>query len=441
MKFRTFKSKEELLDHVRRTALQAQPGQNAIIRNIKVSFDAEISNIHDRTVELVECVFTDKLVADGIKISKCQVNKLHVIHNVQLENCRSQIDPSVHFEAPINYLVVQGRKNKISQAKIEHFDTADSPGGDITDCAIDWLVIRSRISVLAFTSVHAKSIVVLNMEGTLIMKHLHELQKLELLGGAKEADCAITIDTVHFDPNLPSNTFDLGLVNTKDVKLANINLSNVLLTVHTTSLEFSYEGITWPARYEQYGWQSTPEHISLQLLFTVLKKKSKDKGDEIQERVFASFELQAYYLAQSFSRPKIMFAETKWCYLKKPVFHNFRWSNINLYLLPFDLSYWSNRFGRSWGLPFWWLVLSTIIFYLITILILSSINDTSPRLVWETLNGLGAGYQYLLPTHSFQIFKPYNGNGWIFFIDAIQRIFSGYFIFQFVRAFRFHVAR
>ncbi|MDF2380513.1 hypothetical protein JMG10_03465 [Nostoc ellipsosporum NOK] len=92
----------------------------------------------------------------------------------------------------------------------------------------------------------------------------------------------------------------------------------------------------------------------------------------------------------------------------------------------------SNYHGQDWQLPITWLLFSSFLFY--TLLNFATNFDCYH---------IGNYLNFLLPFHSLSDVTCSNGpvlNAWAKFWDILQRLFSSYFIFQFLRAFRKYVS-
>ena len=91
----------------------------------------------------------------------------------------------------------------------------------------------------------------------------------------------------------------------------------------------------------------------------------------------------------------------------------------------------SNNHGQNWFLPLAWLVLFSTIFYFLIIYCEGSFKCVH----------IGNFLNFLTPFHSEKDITcgVDTHNGWITFWDILQKLFSSYFIFQFLRAFRKYV--
>jgi hypothetical protein len=236
--------------------------------------------------------------------------------------------------------------------------------------------------------------------------------------------------------NFIFTNFDLG-----PVKLRLYNLLDFRL---------NYKSVRFSENLSNYqGWKDKYE---LRYYLREFKINAARHSDYILERIFASMELETYLNESSRFKQRIFFHPLRGVYrIMFPVFSfckRFPFIKLNynpirkIETWPLWLSKITNEFGRNWILPALWLIdLSAFFFICIVALMCKGqnwlqITDQVTRL-WDN----GVFLQFLLPTHSFSLFSTYNQSFQIHVVDSLQRLTSGYLIFQQVRAFRFHVAK
>ncbi len=199
------------------------------------------------------------------------------------------------------------------------------------------------------------------------------------------------------------------------VELTNISLEKIYLFLYgIKDFMFTYQNVLFPKAIHFYknsdiNWQY------LSTIFRKMKHNFEEKKDHIQARIFASMELESHYLYLTQDKKE------KW-------FNHF----------PLYTSKVSNDFGRNWIKP--------LIFFLGTSFILLIALGYSMELDFSSIPDLlvsGDYFIFLLPTHDLNMFDKYQPTyiGTVATIDFFQRLVSGFFIFQFIRAFRFHVAK
>jgi hypothetical protein len=108
------------------------------------------------------------------------------------------------------------------------------------------------------------------------------------------------------------------------------------------------------------------------------------------------------------------------------------WHNFSDWIILKSNRY-SNDYGQNWVYPILWLLSFSLLLYTI-------LNYCYGSFVCYHVGNYS---NFLMPFHNLKDVlcgdnKPIQNN-WVFFWDTIQRIFSSYFIFQFLRAFRKYV--
>lgn len=107
--------------------------------------------------------------------------------------------------------------------------------------------------------------------------------------------------------------------------------------------------------------------------------------------------------------------------------------------IPLFVSWLSNSFGLSLGLPLFWIVF----FVLLQTFVLLQLAGTCEFYLSESW---GLFFNILNPAHRTNLFldvfdgnctAPLNYKNWLYVIDNLNRIFIGYMIFQFANAFRY----
>lgn len=104
----------------------------------------------------------------------------------------------------------------------------------------------------------------------------------------------------------------------------------------------------------------------------------------------------------------------------------------------------TNNFGLSWWKPTWIIFLITLGFYLIMLPIFSTeLNYTFPSSLKdvgntfsEWINNLDVFWQLFNPARKFTSVYGEINSGWLQFLDLIQRIILGVFIYQIIKGFR-----
>ncbi|MEM8568317.1 MAG: hypothetical protein AAGF85_17785 [Bacteroidota bacterium] len=120
-------------------------------------------------------------------------------------------------------------------------------------------------------------------------------------------------------------------------------------------------------------------------------------------------------------------------------FHTLTWKGDLIEKAPLSLSHITNKFRRNWWLPLLWIFGLSHLFYFIATIPYISLTLYSD--FWGTIGAKffdGHSLTFMLPTHRLSLVFPNNPSALVVAIDFVQRIVSGFLIFQFIRAFRFN---
>jgi hypothetical protein len=188
--------------------------------------------------------------------------------------------------------------------------------------------------------------------------------------------------------------YHINLKSFRKIQIFNCHLQNIIpVNVKWNFNESAYEGIK-------------PDY--LREFFRQLKNICAKNMDKVSQLRFEKMEMDAYTLQLN---PKTDFQD--WIILK---------SN--------ELS---NSHGQSWAKPLLWLLLFSFVLYTLLQVVFGSFGEYH----------LGNYFNFLLPFHDVKDVLVINGTGGVpnllRLIDVLQKLISGYFIFQFLRAFRKYV--
>lgn len=99
----------------------------------------------------------------------------------------------------------------------------------------------------------------------------------------------------------------------------------------------------------------------------------------------------------------------------------------------FKSNKYSNDYGQNWAIPIFWLIGFSFLFYTLLNYFFGN---------FECYH-IGNYINFMMPFHGLKDVlcsqEKSITNNWVVFWDVVQRLFSGYFIFQFLRAFRKYV--
>ncbi|MEM8568313.1 MAG: hypothetical protein AAGF85_17765 [Bacteroidota bacterium] len=112
---------------------------------------------------------------------------------------------------------------------------------------------------------------------------------------------------------------------------------------------------------------------------------------------------------------------------------------FNFEKIPLLISKYANRFGRNWWLPLLCIIGVSLYLYFMAAFAyprFTFYSDFGKVIIDKFLDG--HIWTFMLPTHRLSTVFPNNTSGWVIFIDFLQRIVSGFLIYQFIRAFRFN---
>ena len=174
--------------------------------------------------------------------------------------------------------------------------------------------------------------------------------------------------------------------------------------------------VTW--NFKRYAYSEEKE-IQLRELFRQMKIVCSANSDKISSMRFEKLEM-FFYTSELGARFNKKY-NSRWIALKEHCLNFFDyfilWSNK-----------WSNDYGQNWFRSFALLCGFTFVFYFALVASADKFDT------WH----FGRGAAFLNPAHTLKEILSVEeiANPWTYFWDMCQRVFSGYFIFQFLRAFR-----
>ena len=183
--------------------------------------------------------------------------------------------------------------------------------------------------------------------------------------------------------------------------------------------------IIWPKQiYVSQRLKSKGNYRELRENYRQLKQAMKKQGDAVQALRFESKEWGAHmnYLKSNYPGLRNHFGDKF-----------ILWTNA------------SNDYGLNWVKPLMLLLLSTFVFLIIIVFCIDSeasfsysYADGDFRRFFKRISShFWLYFHFLNPAHSLKHFLPeLQTNFWGMFWNVLMRLFSGYFIFQMVRAFR-----
>lgn len=190
-------------------------------------------------------------------------------------------------------------------------------------------------------------------------------------------------------------------INSLDVR--NVDLRNSHMILLKCEVEkMNWLAVDWPKEYGKYQNKPGEARVTVSLL----KSFAHKLNDEIAYKIFSVVDREAHYY-----------------HLKRngaTIFNTGEFASLSL-------SRHTNDFGRSWSWSLIWII-SSAYFFLELIMITQGIHDF-PHNGWDILNPLHESY---VVSHGFN-------KGWAYFFEGVHRVVHGTLIFQFLKAFRYHV--
>lgn len=296
--------------------------------------------------------------------------------------------------------------------------------GRITECQLD---ILCKSESFIFQPMH-------HIAGNNCKIEISETRKLILSGHHKENSIlnltAFVTDTVliHDYTCFGYTTMSLfGKFKKMSIENSKLNLhfTHVTLrncdnfTIGNSDLANTQFGfVAWPSKLSQLFKSDT--HLATKIQTArYLKIICINNNEEIYARLFRLFELDFYYQN-----------------LLSDIRSNF-WE-----IAPLAISKCTNRFGRGWEYALFWLFFSSSTLFLLCSMFYHQFNWSESGNEFLT----GHFFDFMLPIHKLSsIFPNYESRSiyWptITSIDFVQRILSGFLIYQLIRSFRFHFTK
>jgi type VI protein secretion system component Hcp len=306
-----------------------------------------------------------------------------------------------------------------------------------------------------------RSLTSLHVDGAKFEKGLYVNEKF---GGQKESgqllhlemniESRSEIGKVYFNGVAIRNTILRGLIVNSTVKFKNVKFNNIKIEDLSNGGKMSFDGLLPLEENSIFEMKDSEigntEFISMD--FTKIKLKISNSQLINVKSFNSSWPSKILTVADSPSAEKEIFQQLKQALSsqgdkiqafdferreKQLHYQTLRWPKhfFDKFAL---LTSWTNDHGQNWIRPLMLLLASSGFFYILVIVRLRSI--TFYNIHWSIENvvkHLGFLLAFLNPLHSLTLFV---GNlpsfGYSFLFDNLQRIFSGYFLFQLVTAFR-----
>ncbi len=385
---------------------------------------------------------------DGATISNFEV--VDTLERVKIEIAKNLCLNNISFNMHVEFILYPEYEFKCIRCKAnkiicfsKNFDIGRSKLF-LKGCLFDQLFIEYYNGVFKSESCKINSI---RLRGQLHFANMPDELKLETSFFAKNLSVInaeiLAFGTLIFDCDTITFTKVSNLKSKKTV--ISFEGKSVNMKGEISSIEFLIASVSDSLRFENVNFKevtfkelhvyksletlnSNIEDLRVQLLMLLDKTKLKINSLNSTSRLRLMCERNNFiYYAKYFQSVE-----------QDKYYNTLTWSKNFPEKLPLALSLYTNTFGRSWFLPIVLLLVSTHTIYLVACYFYVYPDLTN---LWNKFFN-GHSWTFLLPTHRYStvfpdhehlMYKPV-----VLFIDFIQRVVSGFMIFQFIRAFRFN---
>ncbi len=375
--------------------------------NISIGFGSEIGEIY-----LGHNIEVNSLGISDSEIEKIELRKKVYTTSISFRNSILNFFKADNLSCRFYFYNVKGIKTKIIRCNVLKLT--------IKDCENDFYIEESEINLLELTKSSLPATNVISISNVKLFFVL--IEELSVMGKLffikiSALENPITNGKPENGKEQSSNTSIFRIVNSSlgETEFIDSDLDSF------DSFEFCNSRIT---QVFLIGGRLPEQNISI-----YGTEKRSEKWYEQMVTLFNQF--SSIFQAQGHIYQAIDFRSKSSEYQLELLRKKRAW----LDLIPFKLNAWSNQHGASWTKALWFLIWTTIVFYLLALLTTGNLfkfdNTFEPAFI-------GYFFDFLNPLRSFDFYSGIGLtiNGWTRFIDLLSRVVIGYGIYQLISAFR-----